>query len=83
MAPGYRNSRRSLIGISSRLAQPARRPRGSLGQPPTEVNTARIVVHGQEVDIAQVVAQVGDSDARGTIVDFNDPRGDRIEVSVE
>jgi hypothetical protein len=47
------------------------------------VNTARIVVHGQEVDIAQVVAQVRDSDARGTIVDFNDLRGDRIEVSVE
>ena len=44
---------------------------------------ARIVVHGQEVDIGQVVAQVRDSDAHGTIVDFNDPRGDRIEVSVE
>ena len=43
----------------------------------------RVVVHGQEVDIGQVVAQVRDSDAHGTIMDFNDPRGDRIEVSVE
>ena len=43
----------------------------------------RMVVHGQEVDIGQIVEHVRDSDAHGTIVDFNDPRGDRIEVSVE
>jgi hypothetical protein len=44
---------------------------------------ARMLVHGQEVDIGQVVEHVRDSYAHGTIVDIHDPRGDRIEVSVE
>jgi hypothetical protein len=50
---------------------------------PSRFTAGRAQLLGVFTEIGQVVEHVRDSDAHGTIVDIHDPRGDRIEVSVE
>jgi hypothetical protein len=43
----------------------------------------RMTVDGRELDLARVVGEIRNGEARGTIVDVHDPSGDHIEVIAE
>ncbi|SRR5579871_6192212 len=44
---------------------------------------ARLMLDRHELDVRRLVAEVRDGQARGTIVDVRDPRGDHIEIIAE
>ncbi len=43
----------------------------------------RLTVNNQEMEIAELLAEVRDSGTLGKIVDISDHKGARIEISVE